>query len=102
MILLYIFHVNFKSPGFKWTWEQEIPPNNPSFKAAFTPGVVSIFHVLSCVWTYMRVSHTAGRYESLLQGFILQAEVHLLTLAAPGEFQQTLDDLRMTPESRMN
>lgn len=79
---------------------------NLKLKGPFMGGVVSWFLAftteLTCVWTHMCVSHTAGRYESLLQGFILQAEVRLLTLATPGELQQTLDDLRMTPESRMN
>ncbi len=49
----------------------------------------------------MNVSHTAGRDEPLLQGFVLQAQV-LLTLSAPAQLQQTLDDLWMTPQGRMH
>jgi len=45
-----------------------------------------------CVRAHMNVSHTASRYEPLLQGFVLQAQV-MLTLSAPALLQQTLDDL---------
>lgn len=58
--------------------------------------VMTVARVCVFVWAHMNVSHTAGRDEALLQSFVLKAQI-LLTLSAPGQLQQTLDDLWMTP-----
>ena len=45
------------------------------------------------------VSHAGGRYQSLLQSFVLQSAVLLLPLSTPLQLQQVLDNLWVSSES---
>lgn len=50
----------------------------------------------------LRVSHTACCYQSLLQGFVLQSAVLLLSISTPLQLQQVLDNLWVSSQSSMD
>lgn len=47
----------------------------------------------------LSVSHAGGCNESLLQSFVLQSAVLLMSLGAPFQIQQVLDNLRVSTQS---
>lgn len=49
--------------------------------------------------SYQRVSHAGGCNESLLQSFVLQNAVLLVSLSSPFQIQQILNNLRVSPQS---
>lgn len=52
--------------------------------------------------SYLCVSHAGGGYQSLLQSFVLQSAVLLLSLGAPLQLQQVLDNLWVSAESSVD
>lgn len=64
----------------------------------------TVRHVHACVWVSvyqsdLRVSHAGGCNESLLQSFVLQSAVLLMSLSAPFQIQQVLDNLWVSTQS---